>query len=374
MSSSAPIKVGFVGLSASGWAAQILGPSITDPSLHSKYDLVAISTTSAASAQTSAQKYAEKVGHPVKAYHGDVSQIANDPDVNFVAVSVKAPSHKELVLPAIEAGKDFFLEWPAGTSSKETEEIAEAAKRRGVKSLIGLQGRHSRAVLKVRELIAAGAIGTVRSTHIVSHVGREISIWPPLVFEKLTYLTKKENGANKLTIPLGHQLDTLTHLLGDFTSVSALIETLFPTGTYIDETGKPTGKTFPSETPDHFSISGVLSSGIVANVFLRSGYASGPGRRQFLWEIDGEEGSIRLESDHQQAATPGIIEPKLFLNGKPVEVEGAEKAGALDSATTAWKEFADGHGHYATIEDALKHKRLLDAIETSAREGKKVFL
>ncbi|KAJ3497494.1 hypothetical protein NLJ89_g10342 [Agrocybe chaxingu] len=373
---SAPLKVGFVGLSSSGWASDVLAPALLDASLRSKYDLVAVSTTSPTSADASAKLYSEKVGHPIKSYHGDTSQIANDPDVNLVAVSVKAQFHKQAILPVIEAGKDFFLEWPAGSSVKETQAIAEAARKKGVKSIVGLQGRHSRTIAKVKELLASGTIGPLRSTHVFAHIGREVTSWPPLVREKASYTAEKKNGVTRLDVPIGHQLDTFTYLLGDFTSLTAIDATLYPTGTLVDDDGKPTGKTFPSETPDHFVISGVLSSGLVANLFYRGGYASGPetGRRQYVWEIDGEDGTIRLESDYLYGAFTNIFEPKLYLNGKEVAVEGAGPVGSLDSVTTAWREFAEGHGKFATIEDALKNRRLLDAIERSAKEGKRVSL
>ena len=144
-----PIKIGFVGLSAKGWAASALAPGLLDPSLSSSYQLTAVSTTSAESAEASAKKYSEAVGHTVKAYYGDTSKIANDPEVELVAVSVKAPAHKAALLPAIEAGKDIFIEWPAGVGLKESTELAEAAKKKGIRTMIGLQERQSPAVAKV---------------------------------------------------------------------------------------------------------------------------------------------------------------------------------------------------------------------------------
>lgn len=144
------INVGFVGLSAiAGWAATALAPALIQPSLRDAYDLVAVSTTSEESALASAEKYSKYFGHRIKSYFGAASQIAADADVNLVAVSVKAPHHKEIVLSAIDAKKDFFVEWPAGTSTKETEEIAASARKHGVRSLIGLQGRHSAVIRKV---------------------------------------------------------------------------------------------------------------------------------------------------------------------------------------------------------------------------------
>lgn len=144
-----PIKVGIVGLSSTGWASTNLAPSLLRPSVVSSYTITALSTTSATSATASAQKYSEIVGHPIKPYHGDTSQIASDADVDLVVVTVKAPAHKTALLPAIEAGKDVFVEWPAGVGLEEASEIADAAKRKGVRTIVGLQGRQSPAVKKV---------------------------------------------------------------------------------------------------------------------------------------------------------------------------------------------------------------------------------
>lgn len=144
-----PIRVGFVGLSTAGWAASTLGPSLLQPSLQTKYKLVAVSTTSEVSAKSTADKHASQLGHPVKAYYGDSSRVAADPEIDLVVVSVKTQYHKDTILPVIAQKKDFFLEWPAGRDLKETMEIAEAAKKQGVKTFIGLQARNSPVIKKV---------------------------------------------------------------------------------------------------------------------------------------------------------------------------------------------------------------------------------
>ena len=147
---SSPIRVGFVGLSATGWASTVLAPSLLQPSLHAKYELVAVSTTSETSSTASAKKHSELLGHTVKAYHGDTTHVASDPDVDLVVVSIRTPYHKAAVLPVIAQKKNFLLEWPAGRGLQETLEIAEAAHKQGVKSIVGLQGRHSPVIKKVR--------------------------------------------------------------------------------------------------------------------------------------------------------------------------------------------------------------------------------
>ena len=81
------IRIGFVGLSSTGWAAMALAPSLLDPEVKKRFKVVAISTTSAESAAAAASKYSEFFGHEIKAYHGDASQIASDPEVDLVAIA-----------------------------------------------------------------------------------------------------------------------------------------------------------------------------------------------------------------------------------------------------------------------------------------------
>ncbi|KAF8965736.1 NAD-binding Rossmann fold oxidoreductase [Flammula alnicola] len=369
---SSPINVGFIGLSAKGWASSALAPSLLQPSLQGKYNLVAVSTTSEASAKASAQKYGVQVGHEVKAYHGDSSQIAADPGVDLVIVSVKAPLHKQVVLPVIEAKKPFFVEWPAGASLKETLEIAEAAKKQNVRSIVGLQGRSSPVIKKVKDLIDSGAIGPVRSSTFIGFVPRELNYWQPRINASNIYTNDKKNGATALSIAAGHQLDPFTFVLGDFSTINATAATIYPTTTVIGADGKPTGETLPSTTPDHYSISGQLRSGALATIIWRTGYPTTKGRRVLLWEIDGETGSIRIESD--SSAFMNIQNPTVYLNGEKVEVEAAE-TGLFGILGAAWDSYANGEEvQYATIDDAVKNQRILDAIERSLVEGKTIVL
>lgn len=174
-------------------------------------------------------------------------------------------------------------------------------------------------------------------------------------------------GASMLHIILGHQLDTFTHLLGDFATVSATTAIQYPTAMLLDGESKPIDKTIPVNTPDHIAFTGVLKSGAISSIIWRGGQESTKGRRQLLWEIDGENGSIRLEGDGVGAAMINLADQMLYLNGELVKLENAATSPA-DNLTTAWAEFA-ADGQYATIEDAVRNHRLLDAIMRSAKEG-----
>ncbi|RXW21133.1 hypothetical protein EST38_g4724 [Candolleomyces aberdarensis] len=394
-SALAPIKVGFIGLSRHGWASYALGPSLThSPALRETFKLKAVSTTSPVSAQETATKWAEVVGHAIEPYHtGDETRtIARDPKLDMVLVAVNTMRQKSALLPVIEAGKDFFVEWPAGCGIAETLEITVAAKKHGVRTMVGLQGRESFVIRKVgveslarncfthddiqvKDLIKGGAIGKVLSTSIVATFPLEAGFWAPETNQDRKYILDRENDLTLLTVPMAHQLETLTHILGPFTSVSATGATHYPISTIVSAPGVPVPGEAPRPSifPDHISIAGTLASGILANVVWRSGMKTVPGRRTLLWEIDGEEGSIRMESFNAMGAFMATFEdPDLYLNGEKVEVEGVEQ-GAIGRLGNAWMEFAKGpEGNHATIDDAVKLKVLLNTIAKAMETGERL--
>ncbi|KII89163.1 hypothetical protein PLICRDRAFT_109205 [Plicaturopsis crispa FD-325 SS-3] len=366
-----PVKIGFVGLSRQGWASIAIVPNILK--LSDKYTLTALSTTSANSATESAKTYSELTGHEVLPFYGDTAKIAADPNVDMVAIAVKTPYHRETTLPAIAAGKDVFIEWPAGSSLQQCAEIASAAATKGVRTLVGLQGRQSNTILKIKELVDTGAIGKVLSSSVAT-VPRDLGFWGPSISTKNSYITKRENGATMADIAIGHFLGGFHLALGTFRSISATTAIQYPTATLTDS-----GETIAVTAEDHVAFTGILKSGAVSSMTWRGGYKVSPGRKTFTWEIEGEDGCIRVEGAQGPAgALIHIGAPVLYLNGEVVDV--AEVADVGDDIYAAnvsklWTEFAKGSdGHYPTIDDAVDVHRVLDAIERSARDGNTVHL
>ena len=167
----------------------------------------------------------------------------------------------------------------------------------------------------------------------------------------------------------GHHLDLFTYALGDFTNITATAVNHYPVGQVFGADGKPTGKTIESSFPDQFTYSGTLKSGVLASGIWRTCYPSTPGRVNLVWVIDGEEGSIKVEGD---SSSLHIQDPRLYLNGELVDVP---KTGLVGYVSAAWEEFAKGDkGTHATIEDAVKLHKLVEAVKLSAKEGKRVDL
>lgn len=143
-----PIKFGIIGLSTkdNSWtsAAHIV-PLRTRPSLSANFTLTALATSTPTTAAAAAKKW----GLPFEKAYSSAADIAADVDVDLVVVGVKVSLHKELILPALKEGKDVFVEWPLANGIDEAQELVEAAKEGGSRTIVGLQARCSPALLKV---------------------------------------------------------------------------------------------------------------------------------------------------------------------------------------------------------------------------------
>lgn len=141
------IRLGIIGLSAdqSAWATVAHVGPLKAPPLSDKYTVTALATSSPESAKASAKIHGVSED---KAYHTPEA-IASDPDVDMVVVSIKLALHKKMAIPALNAKKQLFVEWPLGNGLKEAEELAALAKKQGVKTAVGLQSRLSPVVVKV---------------------------------------------------------------------------------------------------------------------------------------------------------------------------------------------------------------------------------
>ncbi len=145
-----PLRLGFIGLSTKGWASTHLVPPLLALPLSSQYNILAVSTTNPTSAEASAAKYST-ANTTVKTYHTPES-IASDPDLDIVVVSVKTPNHVENATKVIDAGKDLFIEWPAGRGLKETKLLAELAKAKGIRDDCWSSGETECAVSQGEEI------------------------------------------------------------------------------------------------------------------------------------------------------------------------------------------------------------------------------
>src|SRR5438309_5028303 len=285
------LGVGIVGVSpVRGWAATAHIPALR--SLSGNY-IRPLSTLSAESARAAGEMFG------VSAVFSGHKQLVSQPDIDVVAVTVKVPHHRELVSAALAAGKAVYCEWPLGRDLHDARAMAERAAKQGVRTGVGLQARQAPAIEFVQELLSEGYVGEVLSTTMLG-----LSVPGDVVGQPNAYMLDKTNGANVLTIAVGHSLDILNYVLGEFADLSAVSDLRRPVIT-IEQTGEQIVKT----AADQIAVIGTLTSGATASIHIREAVAGGTG---FLWEINGTDGTLQITAD---AALPEIF---------PLTVAGAQ--------------------------------------------------
>ncbi|MFL5868453.1 MAG: Gfo/Idh/MocA family protein [Thermoleophilaceae bacterium] len=367
--SESTLGVGIIGVSPHrGWAATAHIPALR---ALPNYEIRALSAHSAESARTLGEVFG------VSAVFSDHEQMVTQPDIDVVAVTVKAPRHRELVDAALAAGKAVYCEWPLGRDLDDARAMAALAAEQGVGTVVGLQGRRAPAIEFVQELLSDGYVGEVLSTTMLG-----LSVPGGSVVQANAYMLDETNGANALTVAVGHSLDTLNYVLGEFADLSAVSALRRPLIT-IEETGEQIVKT----AADQIAVIGTLTSGVTASIHIREAVTGGVG---FLWEVNGTDGTLRITAD---APYPGIFPltvagadggddpaelavptastekwPELTsLNGTPAYNVGrayAAYAADIDNGTHTVPDFAD----------AVRRHEVIDAIERSAVSGDRVSI
>jgi predicted dehydrogenase len=361
------LGVGIIGVSpVRGWAVTAHIPALR---ALPNYEIRALSAHSAESAREAGEVFG------ISAVFSDHEQLVSQSDIDVVVVTVKAPHHRELVSAALAAGKAVYCEWPLGRDLDEAGAMAALAAEKQVRTIVGLQARQAPAIEFVQNLLSDGYVGEVLSTTMVG-----LSVLGDVLGQPNAYMLDKKHGANVLTIAVGHSLDILNYVLGEFADLSAVSDLRRPLIT-IEETGEQIVKT----AADQIAVIGTLTSGATASVHIREAVAGGTG---FLWEINGTDGTLRITAD---AALPEIYpltvagahgrnEPAVLavpaaliqrwpalssLDGAPAFNVGrayAAFAADIDNRTHTVPDFAD----------AVRRHEVIAVIERAAATGERV--
>ncbi|KAF2015830.1 oxidoreductase family protein [Aaosphaeria arxii CBS 175.79] len=288
------IRVALIGLSASAkvtWAADAHLPYLLHPQGQTHYTLTALLNSSVAAAEKAKQHF--NLAASVEAY-GDPEALAADPDIDLVVCNTRVDVHFPVIEPSLRAGKAVFVEWPL------VESVARAIELTGDKpirnSIVGLQGRVSPIVLRVKEVLASGAIGKVLNTEIKSY-GNLLE--RDRVPESLTYFAERKVGGHPVNIHFGHLIDWVHDTLGEFEEFQARGQVQRPELKVVGADGEEKG-TVKSDVWDWFAVHGTLAQGertaeIVEGASLVATFRLGPafkGKPGFEWSINGTKGEL----------------------------------------------------------------------------------
>ncbi|WP_308796841.1 Gfo/Idh/MocA family protein [Agromyces silvae] len=116
--------------------------------------------------QRSADAFAAEFGIPTA--YGSYEQLAADPEIDVIYISTPHPFHAEGAMLALEGGKHVLVEKAFTLNQAEARRVADLAAAKGLLVLEAMWTRYLPHMVRIREIIAEGTIGDLR-TLIADH-------------------------------------------------------------------------------------------------------------------------------------------------------------------------------------------------------------
>lgn len=157
--------------------------------------------------------------HGAQRYYTTVEEILADEEINAVYIATPPYVHAEQTIAATQAGKHVLCEKPMAMNVAECRDMIAACQDNGVQLMIAYYRRFWPVAQKMKQLIAAGAVGepTMARAHCAY-------LWhPPENGSTPWRLQRKIAGGGFLWDIGAHRLDLLLQMMGEVESVGALV-------------------------------------------------------------------------------------------------------------------------------------------------------
>jgi predicted dehydrogenase len=91
----------------------------------------------------------------------DLDDLLRDPELDAIVVATHVPTHADLALRTLAAGKHCFVEKPLAQSTAEAEQVVEAAAASSRVLMVGHLLEYHPGVEKLKEIAASGELGRI---------------------------------------------------------------------------------------------------------------------------------------------------------------------------------------------------------------------
>ena len=144
----------------------IVGPGRIADKVVRDLPLVEGATAVAVASRSADRAAAFASRHDIPRTHDSYRAIVDDPDVDVLYIATPHPQHRAVALAALRAGKAVLVEKAFTVTPEATREIAAVASENGVFAMEAMWTRFQPAIVRMRELIADGAVGEVRTLQV----------------------------------------------------------------------------------------------------------------------------------------------------------------------------------------------------------------
>ena len=372
------IGIGVVGL---GWMGRVHSSSYRRVPEHFPDLGVRPRLMKAADVSRERRRHAERIGFETTSE--DWRAVVEDPAVEAVSITLPNVMHREVALAAIAAGKPVWVEKPVGRGVADTAAVAEAARRAGVVTTVGLCYRFAPAVQRARELIRSGEIGEVnhyRGIFLADYANQ------PDIAASWRF-SRAEAGSGVLGDLMSHVVDMAHHLVGPIERLSARTATMVPrrprapVGAVTHFGRVARGELTEVENEDWAGALFEFAAGTVGSLEA-SRVVVGP-RTRMRFDVHGTCGALSWELERMNELERCVLAADGAEHGYTTIVTGPEhpdfaafQPGAgvpmgyddlrVLEARTFLASVVDGEQREPGVEQMLSCARVLEAIERSA--------
>ena len=291
---------------------------------------------------------------PSPLFTSDIAKIAGEASIQVVIIATPPAVRIDIIKMLAGAGKHILLEKPVARNLDEAVQVVELCERAGVHLGVVFQHRVRASSLAAKQVLLEGALGKPGHVEIAVPLWRDQSY-----YDELDRGSYARDGGGVLITQAIHTIDLALSLTGPVARVQAMTATT------------PLHK---MESED-LAVAGLhFASGAVGSLVAST--ATFPHGTEMI-TLHCENGSMRI--------SPEVLE--IFWRDGRFESHPASSARqngeAVKTARHVWHQsvienFLDtvqlGYKTLVTGREALASHRLIDAIESSARESKAIDL
>ncbi|TFG61333.1 MAG: Gfo/Idh/MocA family oxidoreductase, partial [Spirochaetales bacterium] len=316
-------------------------------------------------------------------YYTDWKKLIADPRINLVDVCTPDDRHEAPSIAAAEAGKHVICEKPLAMTVPAAKAMRDAAVKAGVKHMLCHNYRFFPAVRLARQLLDAGALGSLYQFRgrYLQDAGHN----PETPLEGAWYAAGTKSG---VLLGIGsHIIDMARFLIGEIVSLSGIVKTYNGTRT----SGSGAVEQVKADEENMALVE--FENGTIGTI--ESSCVSTGRKNQLAWEINGSKGSMSFDLEdpnHLQVYLDDSVlkEVQGFAN---VSVTGGRhplQTLILPPGHNCGWEYGHIHAlaHFidcivngkevapfgATFEDGYRIQVIMEAFHTSYSSGKRIKL
>ncbi|HXL66057.1 MAG TPA: Gfo/Idh/MocA family oxidoreductase [Xanthobacteraceae bacterium] len=273
-------------------------------------------------------------------------------DIDAVVLATPHSMHATQVMAAAAAKKHVYCEKPFTLTKHEAEDAVAAVKKAGVTLAVGYNRRFHPEMIKLRDMIRAGELGTI------------LHVEATMTFPNALFINPAHWRADKAETPLGGLMPMGVHAVDGVIDLCGPIDHAF---------AQSFRRAAPIDADDTTSILVRMKEGMSG--YLGTMTTTGPG---FSFQVFGSKGFVRLEGlTHVAGASSEERRMRLFGTCKfqPVKGEGKVwQAASLDVTRAALEAFAKaaqgGPAYPIPFDQVIAGVAATEAIIRSAGSGK----